>query len=707
MRREYDGEMVSLRGRGIDCLATPDHRVVLQRTQRAPGRYSGMPYPWAFVDARDVPHQVHVPSGGAQTGRGIPGLPPHLLRIIGWVITDGFIHQKVKSRNLGLQQSYSTEKLGAHIVETMDRVLVESGCVGRYERPSRDYVTPYGSGVSSPSVSYYFGEQLSDKLYSLLETDIHRIPRRLLDECSLDQLRSLFDGLMEGDGTDREDKRRWLCLYCGLNEGLADDFQELCVRLGISSLKRFSSQGQWIVNVNERRAHYIRQPRRTQYKGLVWDITVATGAFVARRNGKVFVTGNCPQRIPHGHEAMFGAFDRLVRRGRASGIGVTLISQRAQVINKDVLSQMETLIGMRVLHTLDRKALDAWIEAHDTEGKRDEFLGSLASLGRGDAWIWSPSWLCIFKRIHVRQRETFDSSATPKAGERLEAPKTLAPVDLAQLEVRMESTIERAKADDPRELRKRIAALERELRAKPAAPVDDGVIVRAVDKARREMALEVKRNFGTLIAYAQEIRDRLPMIVPARIEWDFTQSAVAVERVSTERRTLERKTVERSVVMQAGASEVSGGLRRMMVALAQRNGLSKRQMGVRAGLSSTSGTFSTYLSRARQAGWIEGHGGQLSITDAGRLALGSYEPLPSGQGLLDYWLGQLGDSGAARMLRALAARYPKAFTKAEMGEAADISHTSGTFGTYLSRLRTLELIEVSRGEIRASREFFE
>jgi uncharacterized protein len=71
----------------------------------------------------------------------------------------------------------------------------------------------------------------------------------------------------------------------------------------------------------------------------------------------------CPQRIPHGHEAMFGAFDRLVRRGRTSGIGVTLISQRAQVINKDVLSQVETLVGMRVLHKLDRKALEAWIEA--------------------------------------------------------------------------------------------------------------------------------------------------------------------------------------------------------------------------------------------------------------------------------------------------------------------------------------------------------
>lgn len=86
-------------------------------------------------------------------------------------------------------------------------------------------------------------------------------------------------------------------------------------------------------------------------------------------------------------------------------------------------------------------------------------------------------------------------------------------------------------------------------------------------------------------------------------------------------------------------------------------------------------------------------------------ALGSYEPLPEGQELLAYWLGQLGQSGAARILRALADVYPKALTRAELGEAANLSDRSGTFDTYLSRLRTLELIE-GKSQIRASKELF-
>lgn len=167
-----------------------------------------------------------------------------------------------------------------------------------------------------------------------------------------------------------------------------------------------------------------------------------------------------PQRIPHGFERMFGAYDRLVRRGRSSGIGLTLISQRPQVLNKDVLSQCETLICHRLLHKLDRKAIEAWIEAHDTEGQSDTFMAALASLERGTAWIWSPAWLDVFRQVPIRFRETFDSSFTPKAGQKVKTAAKLAAVDLEVLKQRLSATIEKAKQDDPRELRKKIAELE-------------------------------------------------------------------------------------------------------------------------------------------------------------------------------------------------------------------------------------------------------
>lgn len=147
-----------------------------------------------------------------------------------------------------------------------------------------------------------------------------------------------------------------------------------------------------------------------------------------------------------------------------------------------------------------------------------------------------------------------------------------------------------------------------------------------------------------------------------------------------------------------------GGLRRILIALAQRPGLDNRQLGLRSGLSSQSGTFSTYLARARSANWVRDEGDRRFITDDGLTALGTYEPLPEGRELLAYWLGELGNSGAARMLRALSDVYPNSLSNEELGERAEISAASGTFSTYMSRLRGLELVKGGRGKIRMSEE---
>ena len=129
-----------------------------------------------------------------------------------------------------------------------------------------------------------------------------------------------------------------------------------------------------------------------------------------------------PQRAEHGAERLSGAINDLVRKGRARGLGVTLISQRPAIISKDVLTQVETLIAHRMTGPQDRDAIERWIEQNaDRDG--DEVLSSLQTLGDGDAWVWSPSWLRVLKRTHISLRETFDSSATPKAGARVTGPE--------------------------------------------------------------------------------------------------------------------------------------------------------------------------------------------------------------------------------------------------------------------------------------------
>lgn len=411
-----------------------------------------------------------------------------------------------------------------------------------------------------------------------------------------------------------------------------------------------------------------------------------------------------PQRIPPGGERMFGAFDRIVRRGRASGIGVTMISQRAQVVNKDVLSQIETLVCHRVLHKLDRKALEAWIEAHDVHGRRDEFLGSLASLGRGDAWVWSPEWLDLFERVHFRARETFDSSATPKAGARPVAPKRMAPVDLAQLRERMTAILERAKTEDPRELRKRIAELEFQLKKKTPAAMDPEMLARA----RQEGERAAEKRLQPEIEHCKKaIADALRALQSvnghrAAVQAKSIPEPQRVTPPPDRLRHVEHKWHDSGTDVKMSSSE-----RRILTVLAQYpQGRTDSQVAILAGYAVGSGNFNNLLSSLRSKGWAEGPRSALKITEAGFDAMGpGFEPLPTGRDLLEYWFRKLAKAERA-ILDQLAAAYPERLSDEQVAERTGYVAGSGNFNNAISRLRTLELLEGSRRELKASDALF-
>lgn len=416
-----------------------------------------------------------------------------------------------------------------------------------------------------------------------------------------------------------------------------------------------------------------------------------------------------PQRPMPGEQRLLGAFEDIVRRGRARGLGVTLITQRAAVLNKNVLTQIEVLVVLRTIAPQDRDAIDAWIEVHGTQKQRDAMAEKIASLEIGQAYFWSPGWLDIFQLVKVRARETFDSSATPEVGKVASSPKTMAQVDISALGDKIKSTVEKAKANDPAELKRTIAGLKKQL--EKAEPQEKAVGVPILDESAQTLLQKVKEHCDVAI---QQVQERYGELQDLKRSLGNLAAAIGFRTALAKERIIKvipiRNRQLSPIAHRNGGrtepSEVSGGLRRMLIALAERPGLSKRQLGLRAGLSSKSGTFGTYLGKGRSEGWIGGGGESLEITQDGISALGQFDALPEGRELLDYWLGELGQSGAGRMLEVLAEAYPKALTKEELGNAAEMSHLSGTFGTYLGKLRSLELVE-GRGEIRASKEFFE
>lgn len=169
-----------------------------------------------------------------------------------------------------------------------------------------------------------------------------------------------------------------------------------------------------------------------------------------------------PQSPMGDEKVLLRAWENIVRRGRARGLGMTLITQRSAAVAKMVLTQVETLFAMRTTGPQDIAAIEAWVKYHQV-GK--DVLSTLASLEDGEAWVWSPHYLKAMARHQIRRRQTFDSGATPGnvRAKDTRPPATLADIDLEALQERMAATIEKAKADDPRELRKQLTEARAEL----------------------------------------------------------------------------------------------------------------------------------------------------------------------------------------------------------------------------------------------------
>jgi hypothetical protein len=432
-----------------------------------------------------------------------------------------------------------------------------------------------------------------------------------------------------------------------------------------------------------------------------------------------------PQRPGPDETKMLGAAEAIVRRGGIRGLGTTLITQRPAVLNKNVLTQVDALILLRVISPQDRAAVDEYVKGNATPEERAELLGSLASLKLGEAWVYAPGEdPPVYRRINVRERRTFNSSATPKPGQKRLEPKRLADVDLEALRARMVETIERAEAEDPVRLRQRVRALERQLAERPKASPAPVLVAKRVEVpvVGDELRSQLERATSGLSLAQQEIvsavadigraideaRELLARLTAGAGAAGAAERARAPVRGASPPPAATPAGAVATATGDGGSPALKAGARRMLEALASLHPmpLTRAQVGTLAKVKRTGGTFSTYLGHLRVAGYIAEDGERLSITPDGLDAIGVNVPQPkTGPELLELWRDRL-KAGGRRMLEVLVDAYPQMISRDELAERAGIERTGGTFSTYLGHLRTAGLITEDDGLIRANEVLF-
>ncbi len=289
-----------------------------------------------------------------------------------------------------------------------------------------------------------------------------------------------------------------------------------------------------------------------------------------------------PQRVFGAMGKTFNAVSNLVVMGRNRGLGVTLLNQRAATVNKDVLTQIDTLIAMRSVGPQDRKALREWVEAHAAEGDFDKFIRSLPSLPTGEGWIWSPEFLDIFERIKIRHRNTFHPDRE-KLGAKFEMPH----LDQVDIQGFIERFSESIKAPKQKQIKEKTETIQ------PKNIESHELITLRNEYESKLLAKDVEiRNLQTVIGNVRRaVGSQIPTIVSTAASMDSDTISLWLGKLK------------------------NSGAARMFKFLADNphRKITRTQLALGAGLSARSGTFGTYLSKLKSNKLIVEEGGYLQI----------------------------------------------------------------------------------------------
>lgn len=385
---------------------------------------------------------------------------------------------------------------------------------------------------------------------------------------------------------------------------------------------------------------------------------------------------------------------RLAEQGRGNGVLLIMAVQRLSRIDKSAASMAAGVIAMRQTAPVDRKAVRELVagQVDDTRA----FERELPELKTGTGYLWNPLDHKL-DRAKFPPNSTFDSSRTPKHGDRAPAPIAVS----SDLVAELTAALAPPEIDDT-------------IPADPAASMAKGAVVGTAIRERDERIRGLETENADLLAELEHLRG-----VDAecdRYQAGFAAIEKLVDDIRQGRGTSPSQPPSPAVALpckpeagrgdRGGVSSISpapvpasGSTKprghKALAVLAEIHpaGLTEPQWSTLAGYARTGGTWGTYKSALRAAAHIEERDGLWFATRAGIAAAGVVPaPLPPpGADRARMWGQRV--PGVRRMVDVLIKSWPRATSVEALAADLDMAATGGTFGTYLSRLRANGLLE--------------
>ncbi len=438
-----------------------------------------------------------------------------------------------------------------------------------------------------------------------------------------------------------------------------------------------------------------------------------------------------PQNPEAEEKHMLHAFVRIQKLGRNFGIGSGLISQRPQEVNKKALNQAQTLFVFRTTGTHERKAIEQWIKDKSLD---ENIANDLPKIPTGQCHVWSPEFLKISEQVHILGKRTFNASATPEVGAKAVA-RHLAPIDLEKIKNDIAATIERAKAEDPRALRAKIADLQKQINATPGK----AVAVPAPATVAKPKIVEVpalkKGELAKIKESALEMKKAAKKIEDIHTAWGHNLEIVG-ERIQSLENSLAhvgQSPVPAKVLMKpetvfapmpspiktkifslSTAQEYVKELSEYAILLIQTMGrrhpmqMTRGQLAILSGRSVRSSAYAAAVAEILRSGMVKQNGKLMSLTDSGLNIVGGIHlgPQHSAEETQETWRRAL--PGYERgLLDVLLAVYPEGLTREELAERAGKSIKSSAYAAAVANLIKNGLADNTDRRLTASKMLFE
>lgn len=284
------GRMFEIDHNSVSAIATPNHRWLVDRRRSTPTFKTSEQLTMSGDDKLWIACQGVKSISSSWTDDEV--------ELLGWVLTDGYYKRQLSPsgvdwsrRAVGVTQS-KTENV-AEISALFTRL-------GKHSHKVRK------TGQHVWQISSTAGQRMRELMPS------KTLSMEVLRSLSRGQLELLFVTMLKGDGCWDAHAGRWR-KFCAGSKERADAFMMLCSMIGqparaierdyskytpkqYQSMNNVPKSGKcWLVElVVNNRAQPQYGSRWIEWSGRVWCPTLKHGTWVAKRNGKVFITGNSP-----------------------------------------------------------------------------------------------------------------------------------------------------------------------------------------------------------------------------------------------------------------------------------------------------------------------------------------------------------------------------------------------------------------------------